>query len=72
MKFKAVQLQNERDTTTEKNCHRQSEKHRQTDRGQERHRETDPSYSCPAGERIGGIGEARQGPAIGSMLAVCV
>lgn len=30
-------------------------------------RETDPSYNCPAGDRIGGIGEAQQGPAIGSM-----
>lgn len=34
-------------------------------------RECDPCYSCPAGERIWGIGEAQQGPAIG-MLAVCV
>lgn len=44
----------------------------QPDTAQQRHRESDPSYSCPAGERIGGIGEAQQGPAVGSMLAVCV
>lgn len=39
-------------------------------RARETPRQTDPSCSCPAGERIGGIGEAWRGPAIGSMQAL--
>ncbi len=35
-------------------------------------RDTDPNSSCPAAERIGGIGEAQRGPPVGTILAVCV
>lgn len=44
---------------------------RQTRAG-ETQRQTDPSCGGPAGERIGGIGEARWGPAVGSTQAPSV
>lgn len=55
MKFGVVQLQGERVIKTREKNRDQQQSERETDRGAgETLREADPSYSCPAGERIGG------------------
>lgn len=56
---------------TEEESFQDREKQKQTEgrRGTER---LIPALAVQLGRGLGGIGEARRGPAIGSMLAVCV